>query len=97
MQSGDDQIVFDPNYLQVLVWERFMKGNYNKNDILLLNHELFKSKYMKKYGATYEQGHTEAQKYYNLSDSVFEERGGDKHGCLRFIDERRRSRRICNI
>ncbi|SDL15347.1 hypothetical protein SAMN05428961_10490 [Paenibacillus sp. OK060] len=32
---------FDPNYQQALAWERLMKGSYNKNDILLLNHELF--------------------------------------------------------
>ncbi|MEK4005437.1 hypothetical protein [Paenibacillus sp. FSL H3-0333] len=65
--------LFDPNYQQALAWERLMKGNYNKNDISLLNHELFESKYMKKHGASYEQGHAEAQKYYNWSDSVFEE------------------------
>ncbi|MGM0715476.1 MAG: hypothetical protein ACQEU9_27295, partial [Bacillota bacterium] len=63
---------FDPNYQQALAWERLMKGNYNKNDILLLNHELFESNYMKKYGATYEKGHAEAQKHYNWSDSVYE-------------------------
>ncbi|MNL80723.1 hypothetical protein D3C87_2076450 [compost metagenome] len=63
----------------------------------MLNHELFESKYMKKYEATYEQGHSEAQKYYNLSDSVFEELGGDKHGYLRFNGEGRRNRRICNV
>ncbi|MBP2111548.1 hypothetical protein [Paenibacillus silagei] len=65
--------LFDPNYQQALAWERLMKGNYNKNDISLLNHELFESNYMKKHGASYEQGHAEAQKYYNWSDSVFEE------------------------
>jgi len=63
---------FDPNYQQALAWERLMKGNYNKNDILLLNHELFESNYMKKYGATYEKAHAEAQKQYNWSDSVYE-------------------------
>ncbi|WP_019913428.1 hypothetical protein [Paenibacillus sp. HW567] len=64
---------FDPNYQQATAWDRMMQGNYNKNDILLLNHELFESNYMKKHGATYEQGHAEAQKYYNWSDSVFED------------------------
>jgi hypothetical protein len=64
---------FDPNYQQAMAWERLMQGNYNKNDILLLNHELFESNYRKKHGATYEQGHAEAQKYYNWSDSVFED------------------------
>ena len=63
---------FDPNYQQALAWERLTEGNYNKNDILLLNHELFESNYMKKHGATYEKGHAEAQKYYNWSDSVFQ-------------------------
>ncbi|OME64225.1 hypothetical protein BSK65_29525 [Paenibacillus odorifer] len=63
---------FDPNYQQALAWERLMKGNYNKNDILFLNHELFESKYMKKYGVTYEKAHAEAQKKYNWSDSVYE-------------------------
>jgi hypothetical protein len=63
---------FDQNYQQALAWERLMNGNYNKNDILLLNHELFESNYMKQYVATYEKAHAEAQKYYNWSDSVYE-------------------------
>lgn len=63
---------FDPNYQQALAWERLMKGSYNKNDILLLNHELFESNYIKKYGVTYEKAHSESQKHYNWSDSVYE-------------------------
>ncbi|MFD2698987.1 WXG100 family type VII secretion target [Paenibacillus shunpengii] len=65
--------LFDPNYQQAMAWERMVQGNYNKNDILLLNHELFESNYMKKHGATYEKGHAEAQKYYNWSDSIYED------------------------
>jgi hypothetical protein len=63
---------FAPDYQQALAWERLMQGNYNKNDILFLNHELFESNYMKKHGVTYEQGHLEAQKHYNWSDSIIQ-------------------------
>lgn len=65
--------LFDPNYQQAMAWERLIQGDYNKNDILLLNHELFESNYMKRHGATYEQGHAEAQKYYNWLESVYED------------------------
>ncbi|PGS28090.1 hypothetical protein COC59_06345 [Bacillus cereus] len=36
---------FDPDYEIVQAWDRLQKGTYNKNDIDLLNHELFESKF----------------------------------------------------
>ncbi|OBZ13599.1 hypothetical protein [Bacillus sp. FJAT-26390] len=63
---------FDPDYQQALAWKRLNDGNYNKYDILLLNHELFESNYMKKNSITYEKAHKEANMHYNWDMAIHE-------------------------
>jgi uncharacterized repeat protein (TIGR02543 family) len=65
--------LFDPNYWQAEAWERLINGNATKTDILLLNHELFESNYMRLHNCTYEVAHEQATKFYDWSKEVFGE------------------------
>lgn len=48
---------FDPDYEIAQAWDRLQKGTYKKNDIDLLNHELFESKFEGKFKTDYRTAH----------------------------------------
>ncbi|SMF69976.1 pre-toxin TG domain-containing protein [Priestia filamentosa] len=48
---------FDPDYAIGQAWERLQKGTYKKNDIDLLNHELFESKFEGIFKTDYRTAH----------------------------------------
>ncbi|MGG2016534.1 T7SS effector LXG polymorphic toxin [Bacillus sp. S10(2024)] len=48
---------FDPDYEIAQAWDRLQKGTYNKNDIDLLNHELFESKFEGIFKTDYRTAH----------------------------------------
>lgn len=48
---------FDPDYDIAQVWNRLERGTYNENDIRLLNHELFESKFEGIFKTDYETAH----------------------------------------
>lgn len=62
---------FDPDIDYALAWQRLIKGDrVQETDILLLNHELAESKYMKKTGCTYEEAHDYATAAYDWWSAV---------------------------
>ena len=48
---------FDPEYQIAQAWDRLQKDTYNKNDIDLLNHELFESKFEGIFKTDYRTAH----------------------------------------
>ncbi|MDF2035578.1 LXG domain-containing protein [Cytobacillus oceanisediminis] len=48
---------FDPDYQIAQAWDRLQKDTYNKNDIDLLNHELFESKFEGIFKTDYRTAH----------------------------------------
>ncbi|REJ21788.1 MAG: hypothetical protein C6W54_16570 [Bacillaceae bacterium] len=48
---------FDPDYQIAQAWDRLQKGTYIKNDIDLLNHELFESKFEGIFKTDYRTAH----------------------------------------
>lgn len=48
---------FDSDYQIAQAWDRLQKGNYKKNDIDLLNHELFESKFEGIFKTDYRTAH----------------------------------------
>ncbi|MGG1592423.1 ribonuclease YeeF family protein [Terribacillus saccharophilus] len=48
---------FDPDFQIAEAWDRLQKGNYTKNDIDLLNHELFESKFEGIFKTDYRTAH----------------------------------------
>ncbi|UXC34446.1 T7SS effector LXG polymorphic toxin [Bacillus safensis] len=48
---------FDPDYEIAQAWDRLQKGSYNKNDIALLNHEIFESKFEGIFKTNYRTAH----------------------------------------
>lgn len=48
---------FESDYQIAQAWDRLQKGTYNKNDIDLLNHELFESKFEGIFKTDYRTAH----------------------------------------
>lgn len=54
-------------------WYRLTEGNYNKNDIDLLNHEYFESKFEKVYKTDYRTAHNKTEESGRIWDPYKEE------------------------
>lgn len=53
---------FDPDYEIAKAWDRLQRGTYHKNDIDLLNHELFESKFEGIFKTDYRTAHDKTVK-----------------------------------
>ncbi|MDM5303830.1 T7SS effector LXG polymorphic toxin [Bacillus subtilis] len=53
---------FDPDYEIAKAWDRLQRGTYHKNDIDLLNHELFESKFEGLFKTDYRTAHDKTVK-----------------------------------
>ena len=57
---------FDPSPQGAAAWQRLYEGTFDDSDIVMLEHELAESQYLRAHpGATYREAHSAATKLFN--------------------------------
>jgi RHS repeat-associated protein len=70
LKLDDGLKILDPDYEIAQAWDRLIKGEYFKNDILLLKHELYELTYYNLYDVTQREAHDAANKVFNWQEYI---------------------------